>query len=111
MGNESKGSGRSSAGTREREFATMSITAERKKEVIQEYRINDEDCGSSQVQVAVLTERIRNITEHLKVNKKDYATRRGLLMLVGRRTRLLRYLQRKNRAEYLRLIASLGLRR
>ena len=89
----------------------MSITAERKQELIQEYRTSEGDCGSAQVQVAVLTERIRNITEHLKSNKKDYASRRGLLMMVGRRTRLLRYLQRKNRAEYLRLIAALGLRR
>lgn len=89
----------------------MSITAERKEELVQEYRVHESDVGSAQVQVAVLTERIRNITEHLKSNKKDYATRRGLLMLVGRRTRLLRYLQRRNRAEYLRLIAALGLRR
>jgi len=89
----------------------MSITAERKEELVQQYRVHDEDVGSAQVQVAVLTERIRNITEHLKSNKKDYASRRGLLMLVGRRTRLLRYLQKRNRAEYLRLIAALGLRR
>ncbi len=89
----------------------MSITVERKQELIREYRTSDEDCGSSQVQVAVLTERIRNITEHLKSNKKDFATRRGLLMLVGKRTRLLRYLRERNRAEYLRLIAALGLRR
>ena len=89
----------------------MSITAERKQELIREFGTSDEDCGSSQVQVAVLTERIRNITEHLKLGKKDYASRRGLLMLVGRRTRLLRYLQKRNRAEYLRLIAALGLRR
>ena len=89
----------------------MSITAERKQEVMKEYGISENDVGSAQVQVAVLTERIRNITEHLKSNKKDYASRRGLLMMVGRRTRLLRYLQRKDRAEYLKLIGALGLRR
>ena len=89
----------------------MSITAERKTELMKEYGISENDVGSAQVQVAVLTERIRNITEHLKSNKKDYASRRGLLMMVGRRTRLLRYLQRKDRAEYLKLIGALGLRR
>lgn len=89
----------------------MSITAERKQELMKQYAISEGDVGSAQVQVAVLTERIRNITEHLKTNKKDYASRRGLLMMVGKRTRLLRYLQRTNRAEYLKLIASLGLRR
>lgn len=89
----------------------MSITAERKQELMKEYGISENDVGSAQVQVAVLTERIRNITEHLKSNKKDYASRRGLLMMVGRRTRLLRYLQRKDRAEYLKLIGALGLRR
>ena len=89
----------------------MSITAERKKELIEQYRIGESDCGSPQVQVAVLTERIRNITEHLKANKKDYATQRGLLKLVGRRSTMLRYLARKNRAEYLKLIGALGLRK
>ncbi|MFQ5655402.1 MAG: 30S ribosomal protein S15, partial [Planctomycetota bacterium] len=63
------------------------------------------------VQVAILTERIRNITEHLKRNKKDYASQRGLLMLVGRRNTLVRYLARNDGAEYRKLIASLGLRR
>ncbi len=89
----------------------MSITAERKTELMKEFAISENDVGSAQVQVAVLTERIRNITEHLKVNKKDFATRRGLLMMVGRRTRLLRYLMRTDRAEYLKLIGALGLRR
>jgi small subunit ribosomal protein S15 len=89
----------------------MSITAERKQELMKQFATSEGDVGSAQVQVAVLTERIRNITEHLKVKKKDYASRRGLLMMVGRRTRLLRYLQRTNRPEYLKLIAALGLRR
>ncbi|MEE2857956.1 MAG: 30S ribosomal protein S15 [Planctomycetota bacterium] len=89
----------------------MSITAERKTALIEEYRTSENDKGSVQVQVAILTERIRNITEHLRAKKKDYAGRRGLLVLVGKRTRLLQYLQRKNRPEYLRLIEALGLRR
>ncbi|HIA28147.1 MAG TPA: 30S ribosomal protein S15 [Planctomycetes bacterium] len=89
----------------------MSITLERKNELIEEYRIGENDRGSVQVQTAVLTERIRNLTEHLKSNRKDYASQRGLLLLVGRRRRLLRYLKRTNHAEYLRLIGSLGLRR
>ncbi len=89
----------------------MSITAERKQEMVQQYRTHESDCGSPQVQVALLSERIRNITEHLKRNKRDFATRRGLLQLVGRRNTLLRYLARKDRAEYLKLIGSLGLRK
>ena len=89
----------------------MSITAERKAELIQQFKTSDNDRGSAQVQVAILTERIRNITEHLRTMKKDFASRRGLLILVGKRTRLLQYLQRKDRGEYLRLIEALGLRR
>ncbi len=89
----------------------MSITAERKQELIQQYQTSNEDVGSSQVQVAILTERIRNITEHLKLNKKDFAGQRGLLKLVGRRSTLLRYLARIEPSEYQTLIASLGLRK
>ncbi|MBC8261047.1 MAG: 30S ribosomal protein S15 [Planctomycetia bacterium] len=89
----------------------MSITAERKSELIQEFKTSENDRGSSQIQVAILTERIRNITDHLRTMKKDYASRRGLLVLVGKRTRLLKYLQRTNRNEYLRMIEALGLRR
>ncbi len=89
----------------------MSINAEKKQELIGQYRLSDSDCGSSQVQVSILTERIRNITEHLKRNKKDFSSQRGLLKLVGRRTTLLRYLARRNRAEYRKLISSLGLRK
>ena len=89
----------------------MSITAERKQALIQQYQTSNEDVGSSQVQVAVLTERIRNITEHLKLNKKDFAGQRGLLKLVGRRSTLLRYLGRREPSEYQKLIASLGLRK
>jgi small subunit ribosomal protein S15 len=89
----------------------MSITAERKTALIEEYRTSENDKGSVQVQVAILTERIRNITDHLRVKKKDFAGRRGLLVLVGKRTRLLKYLQGRDRPEYLRLIEALGLRR
>ena len=89
----------------------MSITAERKQELIEQYRTHSSDVGSSQVQIAVLTERIRNITEHLKSNKKDYAGQRGLLKMVGRRNTLLRYLANRERPEYLKLIRSLGLRK
>ena len=89
----------------------MSITAERKTELIEQFRTSENDKGSVQVQVAILTERIRNITDHLRSMKKDYAGRRGLLVLGGKRKRLLRYLHRKDRAEYLQLIDALGLRR
>ena len=89
----------------------MSITPERKAELIQKFATKSGDTGSPEVQVAILTERIRNITKHLLTMKKDYAGRRGLLVLVGKRTRLLRYLQRQDRSEYLRLIDVLGLRR
>jgi small subunit ribosomal protein S15 len=82
-----------------------------KKEIIEEYRQHDGDTGSPEIQVALLTERIRHLTEHLKVHKKDHASRRGLLMLVGQRSRLLRYLNSKNRARYRGLIKKLGLRR
>lgn len=89
----------------------MSISAARKQEVIRTHRTHDKDCGSPQVQIAVLTERIRVITEHLKRSPKDYDGRRGLLMLVGCRNTLLRYLAWRNRAEYQKLIGALGLRK
>ena len=89
----------------------MTMTPTHKQELIRSYRTSEADVGSPQVQVALLTERIRHITDHLKTSKKDYASRRGLLMLVGKRMRLLKYLQRTNRPEYQRLIAALGLRR
>lgn len=78
---------------------------------IAEYRLHDSDTGSTEVQVALLTERINHLTEHLKVHKKDHHSRRGLLMLVGRRRRLLDYLRRNDVARYRELIARLGLRR
>jgi small subunit ribosomal protein S15 len=89
----------------------MSITQERKQEVIKEYATGAGDTGSPEVQVAVLTERITNLTEHLKTHKKDFASRRGLLMMVGQRRRLLDYLNRKEQSRYQALIERLGLRR
>ena len=82
-----------------------------KNEIIEEYKTHDGDTGSPEVQVALLTERVRHLTEHLKVHKKDHASRRGLLMLVGQRSRLLRYVRDNDRARYLDLIRRLGLRR
>jgi len=89
----------------------MSITADRKGELITEYATHEGDTGSPEVQVAILTERISNLTEHLKVHKKDFHSRRGLLIMVGQRRRLLDYLKRKEAGRYETLIKSLGLRR
>jgi len=89
----------------------MSITAERRTALIGEYQAGVTDTGSPEVQVAILTERIVNLTDHLKTHAKDFHSRRGLLMLVGRRRRLLDYLKRKNEARYQTLIGRLGLRR
>jgi small subunit ribosomal protein S15 len=89
----------------------MSITAGRKQEVIKEYATADGDTGSPEVQVAILSERIRNLTEHLKTHKKDFHSRRGLLMMVGHRRRLLEYLKGKKTTRYERLVERLGLRR
>ncbi len=89
----------------------MSITSARKAELITEYATNPTDTGSPEVQVAILSERILNLTEHLKEHKKDYHSRRGLLMMVGQRRRLLDYLKRKDQSRYTTLIGRLGLRR
>jgi len=89
----------------------MSITADRKQELIKEYSRAEADTGSPEVQVAILSERIVNLTEHMKANHKDYHSRRGLLMMVGRRRRLLDYLKRKDQARYEAVVKSLGLRR
>ena len=82
-----------------------------KAATIQQHRLHETDTGSPEVQVAILTERINHLTEHLKVHKKDHHSRRGLLMLVGRRRRLLDYLRRNDVERYRALIAKLGLRR
>lgn len=89
----------------------MSITAERKQELINEYATNKDDTGSPEVQVAVLSERISNLTEHLKTHSKDFHSRRGLLMMVGQRRRLLDYLRKKDGKRYEDLVKKLGLRR
>lgn len=89
----------------------MSITAERKQELIKEYAATEGDTGSPEIQVAVLSERIRNLTEHLKTHNKDFHSRRGLLVMVGQRRRLLEYLKGKDGSRYERLIGRLGLRR
>ena len=89
----------------------MSITAERKTAVVSDYATHEGDTGSPEVQVAILSERIANLTEHLKVHKKDFHSRRGLLIMVGQRRRLLDYLKRKDQSRYESLIQRLGLRR
>jgi small subunit ribosomal protein S15 len=89
----------------------MSITADRKQELIKEYAANGTDTGSPEVQVAILSERIRNLTEHFKGHKKDFHSRRGLLVMVGQRRRLLDYLKAKDSSRYERLIGRLGLRK
>ncbi len=89
----------------------MSITPERKQELIAEYATNEGDTGSPEVQIAILSERINNLTEHLKIHKKDFHSRRGLLVLVGQRRRLLDYINGKKSERYETLIKRLGLRR
>ncbi|HYF28556.1 MAG TPA: 30S ribosomal protein S15 [Baekduia sp.] len=87
------------------------LTAERKAEIIAQFGESPQDTGNTRVQVALLTARINDLTEHLRENKKDHHSRRGLLMLVGQRRRLLNYLQRKDLEGYRALIAELGLRK
>jgi small subunit ribosomal protein S15 len=89
----------------------MTITKERKQELIQEFRQGEDDTGSPEVQIAILTTRVNNLTEHLRVHKKDYATRRGLLALVSRRRRLLDYLRKVDPQRYLEIIGRLGIRK
>ena len=89
----------------------MSITAERKKELMTEFATAKGDTGSPEVQVAILTERIQNLTQHFKSHAKDNHSRRGLLMLVNKRRSLLDYLRRKDETRYTDLIAKLGLRK
>jgi small subunit ribosomal protein S15 len=89
----------------------MSITKEKTVEIIADNRLHESDTGGTEVQVALLTERIANLTEHLKLHHKDHCSRRGLLKLVGQRRRLLNYLRRRGVNRYRDLIAKLGLRR
>ena len=89
----------------------MAIAADRKAEIIKDFAQADGDTGSPEVQIALLTEDIRSLTEHLKVLRKDFTSRRGLLMKVGRRTKLLRYLRDRAPERYATVISRLGLRR
>ena len=87
------------------------LTPARKKELIETYRINEQDTGSPEVQIAILTERISYLTEHLKANEKDHHSRRGLLKMVGQRRGLLNYLMKKNIERYRSIVERLGLRK
>ena len=87
------------------------ITQEQKTKIIEDYRVHEGDTGSPEVQVALLTFRIQDLTEHLKSHKKDHASRRGLLKMVGQRSSLLKYLTRTDRDRYNKLISRLGLRK
>jgi small subunit ribosomal protein S15 len=89
----------------------MTLTKEKKSEIINEHKINEGDTGSPEVQIAILTYRINSLTEHLKENKKDHHSRRGLLRMVGKRRGLLKYLKNKDIERYRTLIEKLGLRR
>jgi len=89
----------------------MAITKERKNEIINEFKIHENDTGSTEVQIAVLTEEIRILNEHLRVHKRDHHSRRGLLKMVGKRRNLLNYLRKKDIASYRNVIKKLGLRR
>jgi small subunit ribosomal protein S15 len=89
----------------------MAITVEQKQTIISDYRRADSDTGSPEVQIALLTARIQDLTEHLRVHKKDHSSRRGLLMLVSKRSSLLKYLKGTDRTKYQEVIGRLGLRK
>jgi len=88
----------------------MALDSAKKLEIIKEFRRGENDTGSPEVQIALLTERIKNLTEHLKENKKDHSSRLGLLKLVGQRKRLLRYLKKRDYESYIKLISALNIR-
>ncbi len=88
----------------------MALTQQRKQEIINNFQIHGTDTGSTDVQIAMLTERINRLSEHLQANKKDHSSRRGLLKLIGQRKRLLAYLQQESREKYQALISRLGIR-
>ncbi len=89
----------------------MSISKEKKQDLIKKFKINDKDTGSADVQVAILTEKIKSLTEHLKEHHKDFISRRGLLTMVGKRRNLLSFIKKNNDDHYKKLIKTLGLRR
>ena len=89
----------------------MSISKEKKQDLIKKFKINDKDTGSADVQVAILTEKIKSLTEHLKGHHKDFISRRGLLTMVGKRRNLLSFIKKNNDDHYKKLIKTLGLRR
>jgi small subunit ribosomal protein S15 len=89
----------------------MPLSAQRRTAIAQDYRIHDSDSGSPEVQIALLTEQMKDLNEHLQTHKKDNHNRRGLIQMVGRRNRLLKYLARTDRDRYLNLIGRLGLRK
>lgn len=88
----------------------MALLQQRKQEIISDYQVHETDTGSADVQVAMLTERINRLSEHLRSNKKDHSSRRGLLKMIGQRKRLLAYIQKQDRSRYQALIAKLGIR-
>jgi len=89
----------------------LSLQKEEKERIIREFRIHDNDSGSPEVQIALLTERIKRLTEHFKVHKKDYHSRRGMMMLIGQRRRLLNYLKKTDFNRYREVVKRLGLRK
>lgn len=89
----------------------MSLEKEEKERIIREFRIHDNDSGSPEVQIALLTERIKRLTEHFKVHKKDFHSRRGMMMLIGQRRRLLNYLKKTDFNRYREVVKKLGLRK
>lgn len=93
------------------EVNRMAITQERKNELISEYRTHESDTGSAEIQIAILTEEINSLNEHLRTHKKDHHSRRGLFKMVGRRRNLLKYLRENEVSRYRELISRLGLRR
>ena len=88
----------------------MALTQQRKQELITGYQVHEADTGSSEVQIAMLTDRITRLSEHLRANQQDHSSRRGLLKIIGQRKRLLSYVQKQNREKYQALIARLGIR-
>jgi len=89
----------------------MAITKVEKEKIVSQYKISDNDTGSAQLQIAMLTEHIKSLTEHLKENKKDFSSKRGLFKMISRRRKFLKYLERENEEQYRELIKRLGLKR